>query len=509
MLPTNSGQKAFENTFENEDDLFDRLENYCSSGYIPMHMPGHKRNTQLIDIGNPYGIDITEIDGFDNLHHPERFLKEAQERAAQYYDAAKTWYLVSGSSIGLMSAILGVTSRHDTVLVARNCHISVYNAIYENELNPQYIYPKFVDNLWISSGILSNDVEKALENCVKDEKGCGKVGAVIITSPTYEGNVSDIRAIADIVHKYGVPLIVDEAHGAHFKYSEKFPQSALELGADVVVQSVHKTLPSLTQTALLHVGREALDKKRLIAGIDRCLNMFQSTSPSYILMASINRCIGLMNSERGRAIMDNYTKALEELRSRIGKLRVIKLAESDDISKLVIYTEGGCLQGKQLYDILLKRYRIQLEMASLKYVIAMTGPGDTREYYDRFFDALCEIDSEIDKGLAEHSVASDICSSGTMNISRPVIKMNPYDAVNCEEKEAVEYYDACGRVSASTVCIYPPGIPLVCPGEVIGKDMIDAVDSAFRDGLDVMGLEDGLRGAAPDERKIVKILCLR
>ena len=496
MLPTNNEQKHFAKAFEEEADLFDRLENYCGCGYVPMHMPGHKRNTQLIDIDNPYGIDITEIDGFDNLHHPEGFLKEAQERAAQYYGAAKTWYLVSGSSIGLMSAILGVTSRHDTVIVARNCHISVYNAIYENELNPQYIYPKFVDNLWISSGILSNDVEKALENCVKDEKGCGKVGAVIITSPTYEGNVSDIRAIADIVHKYGVPLIVDEAHGAHFKYSEKFPQSALELGADVVVQSVHKTLPSLTQTALLHVGREALDKKRLIADIDRYLNMFQSTSPSYILMASINRCIRLMNSERGRAVMDNYTKELE------------KLAKSDDISKLVIYTEGGCLQGKQLYDILLKRYRIQLEMASLKYVIAMTGPGDTKEYYDRFYDALCEIDKE----LVERNKASDICSSGIVNISRPVIKMNLYDAVNCEDKEAVEYHETCGRVSASTVCIYPPGIPLVCPGEVIGKDMIDAVDSAFRDGLDVMGLEDveaGLGGAAPDERKIVKILCLR
>lgn len=504
MLPTNNEQKHFAKAFEEEADLFDRLENYCGCGYVPMHMPGHKRNTQLIDIDNPYGIDITEIDGFDNLHHPEGFLKEAQERAAQYYGAAKTWYLVSGSSIGLMSAILGVTSRHDTVIVARNCHISVYNAIYENELNPQYIYPKFVDNLWISSGILSNDVEKALENCVKDEKGCGKVGAVIITSPTYEGNVSDIRAIADIVHKYGVPLIVDEAHGAHFKYSEKFPQSALELGADVVVQSVHKTLPSLTQTALLHVGREALDKKRLIADIDRYLNMFQSTSPSYILMASINRCIRLMNSERGRAVMDNYTKELEKLRSRIENLRVIKLAKSDDISKLVIYTEGGCLQGKQLYDILLKRYRIQLEMASLKYVIAMTGPGDTKEYYDRFYDALCEIDKEL--------VERDICSSGIVNISRPVIKMNLYDAVNCEDKEAVEYHETCGRVSASTVCIYPPGIPLVCPGEVIGKDMIDAVDSAFRDGLDVMGLEDveaGLGGAAPDERKIVKILCLR
>ena len=147
-------------------------------------------------------------------------------------------------------------------------------------------------------------------------------------------------------------------------------------------------------------------------------------------------------------------------------------------------------------------------MAPLKYVIAMTGPGDTKEYYDRFYDALCEIDKE----LVERNKASDICSSGIVNISRPVIKMNLYDAVNCEDKEAVEYHETCGRVSASTVCIYPPGIPLVCPGEVIGKDMIDAVDSAFRDGLDVMGLEDveaGLGGAAPDERKIVKILCLR
>lgn len=310
------------------------------------------------------------------------------------------------------------------------------------------------------------------------------------------------------MHKYGVPLIVDEAHGAHFKYSEKFPQSALGLGADVVVQSLHKTLPSLTQTALLHVGREAVNKKRLIADIDRYLNMFQSTSPSYILMGSINRCIRLMNSERGRAVMDNYTKELEKLRRKLEKLRVIKLAKSDDISKLVIYTEDGCLQGKQLYDILLKRYRIQLEMASLRYVIAMTGPGDTKEYYDRFYDALCEIDKE----LAGRSGTSDIGSSETVNISRPVIKMNLYDAVNCEDKESVEYHDACGRVSASTVCIYPPGIPLVCPGEVINRNMIDTVDNAFRDGLDVMGLEGleaGLCGAAPDERKIVKILCLR
>ena len=484
--------------------LYEKLGELAKSDIYPFHMPGHKRQLQDQQFGDTLKIDITEISSFDDLHEPEGILKEEQEFAAGLYGADHTYYIVNGSTCGILTAVSAVCRWGDTIVMARNCHKSVYHAAYLQNLQIEYIEPQRCKEGYPVGPVFTKEIEHALQRAEKKQAA----RAVILTSPTYEGVLSDIPAIAEIVHAHHAVLIVDEAHGAHLGFSTEFPQSAVRQGADLIVQSLHKTLPSLTQTALLHVGREAVNKKRLIADIDRYLNMFQSTSPSYILMGSINRCIRLMNSERGRAVMDNYTKELEKLRRRLEKLRVIKLAKSDDISKLVIYTEDGCLQGKQLYDILLKRYRIQLEMASLRYVIAMTGPGDTKEYYDRFYDALCEIDKE----LAGRSGTSDIGSSETVNISRPVIKMNLYDAVNCEDKESVEYHDACGRVSASTVCIYPPGIPLVCPGEVINRNMIDTVDNAFRDGLDVMGLEGleaGLCGAAPDERKIVKILCLR
>lgn len=506
--------------------LLDKLNEYCAGDFVPMHMPGHKRNTENFDMGNPYGIDITEIDGFDNLHHPEGILKAAMEKAAGWYGAEKTWYLVNGSSVGLMSAIMALTDRRDKVLVARNCHVSVYNAIYENELYPVYIYPENVDNLGISGKISPENVEKLLivNNVDKyNNQNCGKIGAVIITSPTYEGNISDIRRIAEITHRYGVPLIVDEAHGAHFKYSDIFPKSALELGADVVVQSIHKTLPAFTQTALLHIGKGALEPEKYIQKTDRYVNMFQTTSPSYILMASIDRCLNLLNSEAGKAMMEDYVCRLKKLRADIDKLSCVKLAPSDDISKIVLYIENGSLQGKQLYDILLKQYGIQLEMASHRYVIAMTSVGDRQEYYDRFLAALSDIDAKLacDRKLsASCSTGSDASHSDGLSASCSdaagadcivgipgmlcdnEIKFCPYDAVNADS-EAVPYQECEGRISATTVCVYPPGIPIVCPGEIISSRVIAVIKDSLKMGLEVMGMQE------PDNKSEREILCLR
>lgn len=509
-------------------NLADRLNEYCAKSVVPMHMPGHKRNTDIFNMGNPYGIDITEIDGFDNLHNPTGILKESMQKAARWYNCARTWYLVNGSSVGLLAAVLALTERREAVLAARNCHISVYNAIYENELYPVYTYPEFVDNLWISHEISPEDVEKLLfVNKVDNvnNPNVRKIGAVIITSPTYEGNVSDIKSIAKTAHKYGVPLIVDEAHGAHFRYSDSFPESALDLGADVVVQSIHKTLPSFTQTALLHVSNSAVNREYCIRRIDRYLNILQTTSPSYLLMASIDKCLDFLNSSDGKAMMEDYVVRLKALRGELGRLSVIKTAPVDDISKIVIYAENGYLQGKQLYDILLEQYGIQPEMASYRYVTLMTSMADKQDYYDRLLAALSDIDAKLAASSAGHGQSSDdytASSAGHTTLdtgnrqayttgAKPSqssamphneIKLIPYDAVNSDCVE-VPFSECEGRISAATICMYPPGIPLICPGEVIGKAAVAAIGDALRQGFEIMGLSED------NERNERKILCLR
>lgn len=454
-------------------DLLGYLEEYCGRDYVPLHMPGAKRNIEKFVMKNPYEIDITEIDGFDNMHHAESILKEAFIRTAKLFGADESLWLVNGSSAGLLAAICGATSKGDTVLVARNCHRSVYNAIYLNELNPIYMYPKEC-MCGIYGPILPSQIEEYLK-CNE------KIKAVIITSPTYEGIISDIKKIAEVVHRYDKILITDEAHGAHFAFSEAFPNSAVSEGADVVIQSIHKTLPSLTQTALLHFKGNRISKERVI----RYWDMYQTTSPSYVLMGGIDRCMTILETE-GTILFDEYVKRLKRLRSEISKLKYIKLFTTDDISKIVLIVKDG----KMLYRDLLEKYHIQLEMASLNYVIAMTSIGDKQEYYDRFLKALQELDSK--KYELEQVIKTVVC--------KPVIKKRPYEAMN-EESELVMLKKCEGKIAAVSVCFYPPGIPLVNPGEVITQEIIEIVETGLKKNLEVIGIEKEEKGAY--------ILCLK
>ena len=235
--------------------LEQKLNELEQSDIYPFHMPGHKR--AFLPFANPYAIDITEIEGFDNLHHATGILQEAQQKAADLYGAQKTYYLVNGSTCGLLAAISAAVPRGGKILVARNCHKAVYHAMYLRQLVPVYLYPE--DTAYgIQGQVTPQMVQKQL-------KQTPDIRAVVITSPTYDGVVSDIQSIADIVHAYGIPLIVDEAHGAHFGFSPEFPENATRLGADAVIMSVHKTLPAFTQTALLHLCSDRIAEKK---GID-------------------------------------------------------------------------------------------------------------------------------------------------------------------------------------------------------------------------------------------------
>ena len=306
--------------------IYEKLKAYSDSDYYGFHMPGHKRKMHMSWDADPYSVDITEIEGFDDLHHAEGILKEAQERAARVYHADETHFLVNGSTVGILSAIAGVTNKGDQILVARNCHKSVYHAIYMNELRPVYIYPEFDSKLQLNIEISAEDVRRALNQYPQ-------IRAVMIVSPTYDGVVSDVAEIAKAAHEKGLPLIVDEAHGAHFGFHPYFPENANQKGADIVIHSVHKTLPAFTQTALLHMNGNLVNREK----VRRYLHMLQSSSPSYILMAGIDQCMEMLEYHR-EEVFAPYVERLKKCREELEKCKNIRLLETEhfDKSKLVL-----------------------------------------------------------------------------------------------------------------------------------------------------------------------------
>lgn len=302
--------------------LFGRLREYGQSDAYPFHMPGHKRRLAPAETENIYDMDITEIDGFDNLHEAEGILKEAQDYAAALYHSEETAFLVNGSTAGLLSAIAGTCEDGGSILVARNCHKAVYHAIELHHLKPVYIYPPIHTKYGINTGIYPQDVEKMWITHPD-------IQAIVITSPTYDGVVSDIREICRIAHEKKIPVIVDEAHGAHFNFSDYFPESAVACGADIVIQSTHKTLPSMTQTALIHLNGTLIDRER----VRRMLAIYQTSSPSYILMGSIDACLHMLD-EQGAQLYKKYVEGLQRLRTAIHACRYIQMPEYEDFSPI-------------------------------------------------------------------------------------------------------------------------------------------------------------------------------
>lgn len=499
---------------EKQPGLLERLTEYAGSDAYPFHMPGHKRRETPDGIPggfpDPYGIDITEIDGFDNLHHAEGILKDAMETAAAIYGADRSWYLVNGSTCGILSAVFAATENGGRLLTARNCHKAVYHAIGLNRLEAEYLYPEEITEFGINGGIRAEDVRKALE---KDAMRCAgnsgdvrgkitKIQAVLITSPTYEGVVSDIRAIADAAHEYGIPLIVDEAHGAHLEYADQchsFPKSALEYGADIVIQSIHKTLPCFTQTAILHVKGKLVDQDR----ISRYLSMFQTSSPSYLFMAGMERCIRYMDGD-GRNEMIRYEKRLEHFMERMEGLQVLEVLDREicgkyrtvagwDPSKIVVSTmRAEDFQGEELAKTLRRKYHLEMEMTAPEYVIAMTSLMDTEEGFERLGTALLEIDGALRRRMEsgrKEKAASETPEGLEYKLSHPVRRMLICEAMNADtERTALQ--DTVGKVSAEFVYLYPPGIPIIAPGEVFTDAIVEKIMAYKAAGLLVQGPAD-------------------
>lgn len=454
--------------------LYNKLNKYAESGVYPFHMPGHKRTNICNDL--PYNLDLTEIYNFDNLHNPSGVIKEIEKAAAKVYDVNHAFLLINGSTCGILSAIRAFTNYGDMVLIARNCHKSVYNAVELLGLKPVYLTQEIDTAYGIASSIRVEDVKRALEHN-KDIK------LIIITSPTYEGVVSDIKSISALAKENNIKLFVDQAHGAHFPFSDRFPEEAVKCGADAAVVSLHKTLPSLTQTALLITNNESC-----VSDIYENLSVFETSSPSYILMSSIEKCMEYITTSKNAFIdyinrLEIFSKKCMELNNIkvlcYGKDSIIKHSFFDfDIGKIVISLKNTTLTGNDFAEILREKFKIEVEMAYIDYVILITSVCDTDLGFELLYNALIEIDKNIALKTTDNSYELQFNKLSCKKIFDPSLK-------NQFQGEFLPLDEAVGKVCMEYIWTYPPGIPILIPGEQITKELVYNINRLIENRVEV------------------------
>lgn len=464
--------------------IYDRLTEYSKTDAYPFHMPGHKRHMTGDVLSDVSSIDITEIDDFDNLHDAHGIILEAHQKAATLYGAEESFFLVNGSTCGILSAVAACVHNGGWLMMGRNCHKAVYHAALLGNLNTIYLCPEVKEGFSFYDGFHLDCIKKEVEIFYK-EHPTEKIGAVIITSPTYEGIISDVKAIADYLHEKGIPLIVDEAHGAHLGMSELVPKNSCACGADIVIHSLHKTLPAMTQTAILHVNGDLVDRQRL----RRYLSIYQSSSPSYVLMASIDRALTMM-SQDGEKYFRDFLFQRNKLLQALNACRRIQIYQGKDADpcKLVLSTRGNVWTGKVLYDRLRLEYNLQMEMAAGDYVVAIMTVMDSQEGFERLKQGVLELDSQLDEEL--DSLESQPLMQEANLAKYPYPSKAEYSIAEALEQPqiAIELNDAKDRICADFVYVYPPGNPILVPGEKVTKEHVVFFNNVQKQNLDLKGI---------------------
>ena len=481
--------------------LSDALAALAAGEDYPFHMPGHKRQPADAAL---HTMDITEIDGFDDLHEtttgPQAgLIGELEERAADLYRADRSYLLVNGSTAGVLAAVSACCPGGSCLVAGRNSHRRLYHAAYLRNVRLTLAEPEYLPD-WACYGVLSpRKLEETLSSLdAKENPG----GAVFVTSPTYEGICSDIRALADIAHAHGLPLIVDQAHGAHFGLDGRLPENALTQGADLVIMSLHKTLPAVTQTAILHAGGDRIDHTRL----RRFLRIYQTSSPSYLLMRSIDDCIRGMRTDAShwcdrllthRQRIDAASADFTHVRlsswagKEKGKTDAVDAALVTDPCKLLV-SAPGFADGRALYELLRVRYHLQPEMAAGPSVLLILTGSDTEQGITRLIHALQEIDRMIPdmKSNQAESEREGFTSAQILVVDgaggTAETDLSAWDA----PRTACPLAAAKGRIAAEFVTIYPPGIPQLIPGRRITAADIRILTEAIRRGCTVHGLQE-------------------
>ncbi len=431
---------------------------------VSFHMPGHKNGRLLESHPLSYAADITEIPLADHLYEPTGCIANTQEALSLWYKSHMSYMVINGSTAGILAMILGTVRRGERILINRNAHLSVYNALVLGGIEPVYLYPDVDECLGMPIGFHY----EALEGLLKKEKD---IKACVLTYPTYEGICYDLKPLINLCHAYGVLVLMDEAHGAHLHLNHGGPHSALDLGADVVVHSFHKTLPAMTQTACLHIGPKHRLTEGQLSGIAYHLRAIQTSSPSYVLMSSIDTMLGIIE-QKGKALTESLKRQVLWTYQSLTHLKAMRLVplKNQEFSKMILaispeYYEVGKWDGHALSQILRERFGIQVEFATPLYCLLMTSVANQESDFQALVKALLALD-------LEQTPRETLEPQVPFKAFDPIRAFQIYDAIFMPF-EWVSVGACEGRIAAEFVTPYPPGIPLVVPGERIDQDMAD------------------------------------
>ena len=467
---------------QNDAPIYDALKQFHKSRVVPFDVPGHKRgqgNPELRELLGEACVanDVNSMKPLDNLCHPVSVIREAEMLAAEAFQAAHAFFMVGGTTSAVQAMIFSVVKRGDKIILPRNVHRSVINAMILCGAVPVYVNPDMDARLGIPLGMKISQVEAAL-NRHPDAK------AVLVNNPTYYGICSDLRYIVKLAHARGMKVLADEAHGTHFYFQEYLPVSAMEAGADLAAVSMHKSGGSLTQSSFLLAG------PGVSAGyVRQVINLTQTTSGSYLLMTSLDisrRNLAIRGEEEFWKVMKMAQYARDEINSIGGYYAFSKeLVNNDsvfdfDVTKLSVYTLDIGLAGIEVYDLLRDEYDIQIEFGDLGNILAYISIGDRIKHIERLVSALAEINRRFKR---------DKTGLLTQEYLSPEVAVSPQEAFYAE-KESLPLMESEGHICSEFVMCYPPGIPILAPGERITRDILDHIRYAKEKGCSMTGTED-------------------
>ncbi|XP_021608926.1 arginine decarboxylase [Manihot esculenta] len=474
--------------------LVSALKASAAQNVASFHFPGHNRGhaapsslTQLIGL-RPFVHDLPELPELDNLFSPEGPILEAQRLAAELFGSKETWFLVGGTTCGIQAAIMATCSPGEHIILPRNSHISAMSAMVLSGAIPKYIIPEYNCNWDIAGGITPSQVNKAIKELEMEGQ---KPAAVFVTSPTYHGICSNLSEISKLCHSCGIPVIVDEAHGAHLGLHPQMPRSALKLGADLVVQSTHKVLCSLTQSSMLHMSGDIVDRERIC----RSLQTLQSTSPSYLLLASLDAARAQLG-ENPETIFNEAMKLATEAKILIKKIPGITLLELSSFSKfpaidplrLTVGSWKLSLSGYEADDILDRNHGIVSELVGRRSITFAINLGTCKEHVQRLVSGLQELSA---CSLQIETTEAKVKDRGHEPFPDISMSLNPRDAFFANKRK-VSIGESLGKVCGELICPYPPGIPVMIPGEIITERALDYLKAVRRKGVVITGASDPL-----------------
>lgn len=468
---------------QNRAPIYEALEQFRKNKVVPFDVPGHKRGRGNPELVNLLGkqcveLDVNSMKPLDNLCHPISVIKEAEELAAEAFGASHAFLMVGGTTSAVQSMVLTACKRGEKIILPRNVHRSVINALVVNGATPIYVNPDVDKKLGIALGMKISQVEKAIEDNPD-------AVAILVNNPTYYGICSNLKKIVEIAHAHNMLVLVDEAHGTHFYFGENMPITAMAAGADMASVSMHKSGGSLTQSSFLLTG------PNVSAGyVRQVINLTQTTSASYLLLASLD--ISRRNlALRGKEAFEEVEKIAAYARNEINKIDGYyaygeELINGDsifdfDTTKLTVYTLDIGLAGIEVYDMLRDEYDIQLELGDIGNILAYISIGDRMRETERLVSALYDIRRRYKKdrtGLFDHEYIN------------PSVVMTPQEAFYAEKEEMIPIRETNGRICTEFVMCYPPGIPILAPGERITQEIIDYILYAKEKGCSMTGPED-------------------